>query len=307
MTVPTVEGLLTVPYVTVAEFRAAPTWLDTDDLIPAGTTTQQDAELYNVLLRASEWADNWCGQRLSAHTAYEQTRATVDRWGRIILHPSNVPVRQVVGVAYGTDFQNLTTLTDLTQTWVEDARGIVVSSIPWRGSFSGTLEFGNVGPGGTELYVAYQYVAGWANTTLTANASQGGSSITVADATGIQPQSTIQFGTLPGSTLRIWDPAKEEAVTVGASYTAGATTVPLSSTLINAHSIGAGVSELPADVHQAVIELSVALLMRENVTDDEPFAGTPYGPTTRSSERGGAAGGLVDHARELLEPYRRVR
>lgn len=307
MTVPSVEGLLTIPYVTVAEFRASPTWLDTDDLIPAGAPAQQDAELYNVLLRASSWADNWCGQRLSAHSAYEQTRARVDRWGRIILHPSNVPVRQVTGVAYGTDFQNLTELTDLTQTWIEDARGIVVSSVPWRGTFSGTLEFGSVPPSGGEVYVAFQYVAGYAVTTLASPATAAQSSIVVANATGIQPQSTVLFGTLPGSTLRVWDPALEEAVTVGTSYTAGATTVPLSAPLINSHVTGTGVSELPPEVHQAVIELAVALLMRENVTDEEPFAGTPYGPTTRQSAAGGAAGGLVDHARELLEPYRRVR
>lgn len=307
MTVPAVEGLVTVPYVTVAEFRASPTWLDTDDLISGGDQPQQDAELYNVLLRASAWADNWCSQRLSAHTAYEQTRARVDRWGRIILHPSNVPVRQVVALAYGTDFQNLTQLTDLTQVWVEDARGIVVSAVPWRGSFSGTLEFGGTGPEGSEVYVAYQYVAGYACTTLASSASSAGSSITVADATGIQPPSTVLFGTLPGSTMRLWDPALEEAVTVSNAYTLGSTTVPLSSPLINSHAAGASVSELPAEVHQAVIELAVALLMRENVTEEEPFAGTPYGPTTRMSASGGASGGLVDHARELLEPYRRVR
>ena len=46
MTVPTVEGILTQPYVTVAEFKTAPTWLDVDNLVPGGIPEQQDAELF---------------------------------------------------------------------------------------------------------------------------------------------------------------------------------------------------------------------------------------------------------------------
>src|SRR5581483_4563891 len=164
MTVPAVEGLLTQPYVTVAEFKNAPTWLDVDDLIPGGIPEQQDAELFNVLLRASAWADNWCAQRLGAHVAYEQMRCRVDRYGQVILHPSNVPVRQVTGVAYGANFQNLTALTDLSQVWVEDARGIVIGLIPQRGSFFGSLEFGGVGAQGSELFLEIAYVCGYAAT-----------------------------------------------------------------------------------------------------------------------------------------------
>jgi len=307
MTVPAVEDLLTVPYVTVAEFRSAPTWLDTDDLVLDGDQAHQDAELTNVLLRASAWADSYCSQRLSAHTVHEQTRANIDRYGRVFLHPSNVPVRQVTGVAYGTDFQNLTQLTDLTQTWVEDARGIVISAIPLRGSWSGTLEFGSMPPPGGELYVEYTYVAGYCATTLSASVNEGDSSIELVDGTGLQAPSTGLLGTLRGSTARIWDPALEEAVSVGSGYTTGSSTVPLAAPLANAHAAGVGVSELPAEVHQAVIAMTVALLMRENVTDDEPFPGTPYGPTTRKAASGGVAGGLMNTAYELLDPYRRVR
>ncbi len=78
----------------------------------------------------------------------------------------------------------------------------------------------------------------------------------------------------------------------------------LAAPLANNHAAGAGVSELPAEVHQAVISLAVALLCREDVSDDEPYRGTPFGPTVRKSTKGGKAGGLVDHAEHVLHRYK---
>lgn len=313
MTTPSVAftpAILTEPYVTVNEFRASPTWLDSSNLIEGGAQSQQDAELYNVLLRASTWADGYCrgtSERpwFKAHTVTEQCRTRIDRWGRVFLHPSDIPVRQVTGLAYGADFQNLFVLTDLTQTWVEDGRGIVVGIIPQRGSFS-NLEFGPISAPGGEIYVQYQYVAGYACTTLSANVSAGANSLTVNDGTGFVPPSTGLLGTLGGSVARIWDPGVEEAVKVGATYTLGSTTIPLAANLANAHGKGAAVSELPSEVRQAVIAYAVALMMRQDVSGDEPFGRTPFGPSTRSSA-GPPAGGLVFDAQEMLNAYRRVR
>ena len=320
MTTPLVEGFLTQPYVTVAEFKATPTWLDVANLIPGDTNpAHQDAELFNVLLRASHWADNFCGQRLGAHVVQlEQTRARVDRYGRVKLHPSNVPVRQVTALAYGPNPQQMTTLTDFTQVWIEDARGIIVSAIPFRSTFFGSLEFGMIPTDGSEIYVQFQYVAGYASTVLSATAASGQNQITVADPTGLLAPAQLPVGlslTLPGSTLRIWDSAGsggggEEAVTV---QSINGNTVTLTSNLLFTHTFAAGptgqvcVSEMPPEIHQAVVSCAVALMMREDVSDEDPFASTPYGPATRRSGSGGAAAGLLDNAYELLEPYRRVR
>jgi hypothetical protein len=297
----------------VPEFKAAPTWLDVDDLIEGGSGGQQDYELYNVLVRASAWADSHTGQRLGAHTVLEQARTRVDRNGLIYLHPSNVPVRAVTGVAYGSDFKSLAALTDLTQTWVEDARGIVVSMIPLRGSWSGSLEFGSIPRSSAmQIFIQYQYVAGYCSTTLTSSAASGANSLTLADPAGLQAPSATMFGTLAGSTARIWDPDYEEAVQVAAGFT-GSNPVPLVSPLVNTHTVSSGpngqvgISELPAPVHQAVIDMAVALMLREDVSNEEPFAGTAFGPAARRSARGGKAAGLLDHACELLEPYKRVR
>jgi hypothetical protein len=305
LSTPFVEGLLTQPYVSVAEFRASPTWLDTDDLIPGGDQEQQDAEMFNVLLRASAWADNFVELRLGAHTCTEQTRARPDRDGLLYLTPSNIPVRSINALAWGCDFQNLQLLPSLEQTWVEDQRGIVVSLMPGTG-YLANLQFGPRPRSDAEMYVQYQYVAGYGNTVLAEAAEAGSSSITVLDGTGFTAPGTSLVGTMPGSIARIWDAGLEEAVAVSPTYMGG-NTIPLQSPLVNPHAPGVVVSEFPAEVRQAVICHAVALLMREDVGEEAPFPGTPFGPSARRSSEGGKAGGLVDHAMLLLEPFRRVR
>lgn len=109
---------------------------------------------------------------------------------------------------------------------------------------------------------------------------------------------------------RIWEPVNaggtsggEEAFQVSPSWTGG-NPVTLAAPLANNHAAGAGVSELPPEVHQAIIALAVGLLCREDVSNEEPYRGTPFGPTVRQSKRGGKAGGLVDHASQVLRRYR---
>lgn len=311
---PVSPSALSEPYVSVSEFRASPTWLDTDDLVESGSPEQQDAELYNVLLKSSEWADQFCNQRLAAHVEYEQMRVRVDRQGRAYIHPSNYPVRSVTGLAFGGDPQNMSQLTDLTQVWVEDQQGIVVSLIPMRGSFFGSLEFGGtVVPSSMYTFVQVAYVAGYVSTTLAASAASGDPQIVVKDATGILGPPTTLIGSLPGSTLRIWDPGQEEAVSVASGYTLGNTTVPLASPLAHAHVSGTSpearvqVSEMPAPIHQAVIDMAVAMMLRQDTAGQEPFAGESFGPAAKRSSSGGATAGLLDHAYEMLEPYVRRR
>lgn len=308
MTTPTVEGLLTVPYVGIQEFRASPTWLDTQDLIEGGDSSVQDAELYNQLLKASSWAsDTVCNQPLHAHTAYEQGEARVDRWGNIWIHPSNNPVRAITGIAWGTSFQNLTVLSDLSQTWVEDERGVVVSMVPQGGgSYLGSLQFGLGWSPGGHVYVAYEYVAGYANTYLTAAASPADMQLTVADPTGFVPPASTVFGTSIGASVaRIWDPGLEEAVTVSASYETGGRPVLLASGLANGHPAGVQVSEMPADLRQAVVMYTAGLLTREDASAAAPFPGSP-GPAARRDDSRGVSGGLITEAERLLFPFRRV-
>jgi hypothetical protein len=306
LTTPLADGLLTTPYLTVPEFLAAPTWLDNNNLIPGGTGDQQEAELYNVLLRASGWAERITEQPLRAHTVIWQDRYPVDRWGNMYIVPPHNPVRQLNALAYGSDFQNLSLLSNLTaQTWIEAQKTLVISQVPQGGAYLGSLQFGGTRPGVDEVYAQYSYVAGYCTTVLTQPANAAATEIYVADPTGLQPPVTGGLiGTIPGSVARIWDPGYEEAIQVASGWTAGTNPVQLASPLQNAHAAGAGVSELPPEVHQAVCELTVGLLMREDVSEEDPYGHTPFGPTVRESSSGGKAGGLVDHAREVLLRYR---
>lgn len=306
MTTPLMDGMLTVPFVGVSEFRASPTWLDTENLIQDGTEPSQDAELYNQLLKASRWAENFCDQPLRAHTVVEQLRCRVNKWGQVMIHPSHNPIRSVTGLAYGSDPSLMTVLTNPTY-WIEDQRGLVVSLYPFGASFVGSLEFGSIPPQTMQCYVQIQYVAGYCNTYLTANAAADASSLTVADPTGLTPPATSLFSTSYGaSVMRIWDPGLEEAVTVANNYTVGANPVSLAANTANAHSSGCQVSELPAEVRQAVVAYTSGLLCRDDAGEETPFPGSP-GPTARRSASGGIAGGLIEEAERLLMPYRRVR
>lgn len=318
---PISPGVLTTPYVSVAEFRAAPTWLDTMDLIETGTGPQQDNELFNVLLRASEWADQHTGMRLAAHNEFEQMRVRVDRTGLCYIHPSRYPVRLVTGLAFGSNFQTLTPLTDLTQVWVEDQQGIVASLLPLRGTFAGSLEFGIVPATSSDyIFVQVAYVSGWVSTTLSVTATQGSNTISVTNPIGILPPATNLLSTVNGTTLRIYDPlipsgptGGEEAVNVSAIYTIGNTAVNLVNPTVNLHTVGTGtggqvsVSEMPAAIHQAVIDFATALMLRQDTAGDEPFSGEAFGPAAKRSKHGGQSAGLVDHAYELLNPYIRRR
>lgn len=308
---PLSEPLLTVPFIGLAEFKASPTWLDLSDLIQNGTQPQEDAETVNQLLKASAWANNFCAQPLQAHTVVDQVRARVDRYGRIFLHPKNTPVRSITGLAYGADPSTLQSMTVTTNgaVWVEDQRGLVVSLIPNAGAFLGALQFGSIPASGYELFVQYQYVAGYANTYLTSATTASASSLPVADLSGFQPASTSLFGTTFGASIaRIWDPDEEEAVTVASSFTptSGPGNLPVSPSTVNAHLALAQVSEFPAEVRQAVTQYAIGLMLREEVSDDLPFPGSP-GPTARRSGSRGIGGGLIDEAERLLMPFRRVR
>jgi hypothetical protein len=198
-------------------------------------------------------------------------------------------------------------MSDLSGTWVEDARGLVISLMPANGVVLGSLQFGSVPSPTTEIYVTIAYVAGYGNTFLTAPATAGATTLTVDDPTGFVPPQTSVFGTQIGASVaRIWEPGSEEAVKVSQSYVTGANPLVLASTLANAHNTGVQVSEFPPEVRQAVISYAIALLLREDAGEDMPFPGSP-GPAARRSSKGGKGGGLISEAEKMLEPYRRVR
>lgn len=299
--------MLTEPYVMPVEFKAHPTFLDLGNL-RSGSSSQaeQDAELYNILLRASSWADNFVSAGgFKAHTVVEQCRTSVDGDGRLRLTPSDIPALSVQQVAYGASPTLITTLTNPT-VWIEDGRQVIVE-LAGASSWSGSLQFGP--PVGRMAFVQWAYTAGYATTTLAATATASAASITVTDPTGLVGPS----GILPGTTLRIWNPGKEEAVTVASTYTPGSTTVPLTAALKNTHTYTAGpgsaigVSALPADAHLAVINAAVCLLARPDSLAEDSYPDTGMTTSTRDADPRHEGMGLLLEAKRILRSYRRTR
>lgn len=293
--------MLTSPYVSVKEFRAAPTFLDTENLRSGEPPDYQDAELHNVLLRASAWADNYVSAgAFGAHTRTDQLRTRSDTFGRLRLSPDHIPVIGVSSIAYGATMSNLTTLTNPT-VWIEDERQ-VIAELSGASAWSGALQFG--APTASELFVRWTYTAGYVATNLAASTSAGATSLTVADSAGITA----------GTVMRLWDPGVEEAVTVASAYVAGSTVVPLTAGMSSAHAVtsGAGgvvgVSSLPADVHLAIINYATALLMRPDTTAEDQYPGSAPSSATRSQDpRRDDGAGLVTEAKRILRSYRKAR
>jgi hypothetical protein len=93
-------------------------------------------------------------------------------------------------------------------------------------------------------------------------------------------------------------------VTVANSYTYGSTTVPLVSPLLNSHVSGISASALPAAIQEACILIAASYL---KVRGDSAL-------TMGMGNRVGSAVGLsslqgpdMDHAKELLKPFVRIR
>lgn len=300
--------MLSIPYVTTTAFRAHPTYLDLLNLRSGDANfDHQTAELFNILLMASRFADNYMefgGQNgsLGAHSNTENRRLKLNRDRQLWFHPAHIPILTVASLSYGRDITNQVTVTNPT-VWITDGRNVVYD-------LPGTSTNGwgcRLSPW-TPLFTTWTYTAGFANTLLATSASSGATSIQVADATGITAGDS---NNLPTS-LRIWDPGAEETVTVASTYTAGSTTVPLTAPLVNAHTVNAaapiGVSALPAEVHLAIVMWATALLMRPNSKALSQWRGTSMKLTTEGEDDAYGDGiGLVAAAKEALEPYRRIR
>ena len=153
---------LTVPYVTVASFRAYPTLLALGGLNSySAQQVDQDAALFDLLLQASQWAVDECDQPLHAHTRVDQEQVRVRSDGRLSHHTDHHPVRQLTAFSYGYNGPvGQTAVTDLSAQWVEGDAQIV---LPWGGLLNGTglgaLQFGGPSPS-TPFYATWTYVAG---------------------------------------------------------------------------------------------------------------------------------------------------
>lgn len=283
------------PYLTIQEYKSAPTSIDLDNLDYASQYPQdQDAELANVIARASSWIDTYCNQVLAATIESEQQRTRISADGTIRFHPRYSPIVALLSFSYGNPSNQLQSIPDCSIAWIEPQEIIVPyaqASMTW--SSQGPLQFGFPTSPRVETFIQYQYIAGYANTTLV-SATAGASQVVVANATGITA----------GQSLKIYDGMFSENVVVAQNYTFGSTTIPLVSPLLYSHDNNESISALPPAIKEAAILATTAFLkVRGDSSMTMAIANTAGVP----SSLGGKFGEEIALAQELLIPYRRVR
>ena len=287
--------LFSTPYITIAEYKAAPTAIDYDNLVADSTNAAvQDAELKNAIARGSSWIDTFCNQSLGANTVTEQQRARLRPDGFLAVHPRYNPIVAITSMSYGITPTQMVSLPDPSVGWVEDQQYVVPytqANISY--SSEGPLQFGLPAIPRAQVFCQYTYINGYATTVLATNAAAAATSITVANPIGITA----------GLSMTIYNGANTETITVASTYTFGSTTVPLVAPLGYAQTSGVGVSALPPAVKEAAILATTAMI---KVRGD-------YSLTMQVSNQAGQATvnadgtGDLNLAKELLQPYRRIR
>lgn len=283
------------PYLTIDEYKDAPTAIDYTALVVGSLDpAAQDAELANVIARASSWIDTYCNQVLGATVETEQLRTRVRPDGTLSIHPRYWPVIALTALSYGSDPNNMTAVPDCSLAWLEDQQIIYpASQLGSNMSSQGPLSFGFPSTIGAQVYTRFTYVNGYANTTI-ATATAGATSLTVADADGITP----------GLAMKIYDGMKSENVTVASSYVFGSTTVPVNNALAYTHSAGVSISALPPSVKEAAILVTTAFLKARGDSAMIMSVSNAPGQAVEGSQK---LGQDLTMAQDLLKPLRRIR
>ena len=283
------------PYLTLSEFKNAPTALDYGNLVVGGNQAAQDAELSNAITRASSYIDQYCNQILGATVDTEQQRIRTKSDGTLRFHPKYFPIVALTNLSYGFYPNQMTTVTDPSQAWMEEQEVIFpYANMAYTQSSQGPLGFGFATSDRAETFIKYTYINGYANTLLASSASAGDTSITVSEGTGI----------IAGEMLNVFDGASTERVIVGSGYTFGSTTVPLTSALTYAHAAGVSVSNLPAAVKEATILMTTAYL---KIRGDASMTMAVTNTATSQIAGSSKVTNEINHVQDLLKPFRRIR
>jgi len=281
------------PYLSVAEYKNAPTSIDYDNLVVGGNANAQDAELERVILRASSFMDEYLNQNLVANRQTETQRTRFTPQGYIALHPNQSPVIALESFYYGPTPGLITALTDCSTAWFENQQLIIpISSMALNWSSQGPLAFGGGAPNQI-IFTKYTYVAGFVNNPIV-SATAGASSLVVERATGI----------VAGQMLRIIDGANSETVYVSSSYTYGSTTVTLASPLTYSHAAGSIISNMPNAIKQACILITTAFI---KVRGDNSLTMNITTQPQQSLPGATRYGGEIKLALDMVDKYRRIR
>ena len=248
-----------VPYVTQTEVlnSATAASIDFSNLIPDASLNAQSVALQELIVRASTKADNYCLGALGTLCATVNTengRYRINRQGQFIIQPYYWPILELLsfefGYAPGQGMNNVP-LND-SNTSIERDQFIITNQygLSQATSIGGLNLVGGAWGNGQEQFCQWEYVNGFANTFSSGAVAAGDTNITVDSIIGIYP----------GSTLTIWDGAKDEQIVIASTWDSATYTLPLTAPLKHAHTTGVNVSAIPATVKQAVIHFIVAMV-----------------------------------------------
>jgi hypothetical protein len=326
MTTPLPLGL--TPYISPLTLTNAPTGIDFTTIPDVDSSPSQiNAEQWNMCMRATSMADQYCNQLLRASIDTEVLHGPVYRvvvgpqagggnlgayWGtvgsncRAIM--SRWPILAVNSVKVCGNGVWPRVWTSLPAGYFEPESppwGLYNSSAPADDAYGGQAVL--IAPGyvdwclGRNGYVLeIAYTNGWPHTSNTVNASAGATQITVSDTTGWAL--TSYAGTVTGATGVFKDGGQTEAITVTASSTtSGPGTLTLAAALTYPHEIGTVVTTLPAAVEQACILFCTAQALVRGATST-----TIHSIGGHVQSTGGDTAGLNSEAEILLHPFRRT-
>ena len=283
------------PYISVTEYKNAPTSLPLSTLVVNGNQQAQDAELANVILRASSYMNEYFNQSLVAdqYTETQRIRYSTSS-GYFALHPNNSPIISLSSFEYGQNPNELFAISDCSKCWFEGQQIIIPSPlIGFNWTSQGPIAFGGVSPTGW-TFTKYTYVSGYVNTYLAANASIGATSIVVQNPVGI----------VAGQRYRLIDTYKNEWVTVSSNYVYGNSTIPLESPLVFAHDAGVDFSNMPNVLKEACVLITSAFIkMRGTGSTTMQYTTTPAS-NVPNTER---FGNEIALALDMVNKYRRIR
>ena len=279
-------------YLTAQEFKNAPTAIDCSNIIPGGTQAQNDAELTNVIRRASSWINQICKMpTLEATLNTETKEVNMNTTGLIRVHPDMIPIITLLdSVQYKvsplnnwipltmTDinvFPRYFTVYNLAEMMINPQGVQPFSILPYRTPYT-KWRMKNI-----PITLRYTYVNGYPNTTLSTSASADAKYIVVKNVTGITTQM-----------LTIYDNDLTEEVYV---ESVNGNTVTLTTPLLYDHNSGIPISALPDSVKQAAIILTAFLIQERGSLS------ISMGEQSLQGIKGSSGTG-VDVAKELLKP-----
>ena len=291
-----------VPYVTQTEVlnSATAASIDFSNLIPDAGLNAQSTALQELIVRASTKADNYCLGALGTLCAtvnIENGRYRINRQGQFIIQPYYWPILELrefqFGYAPGAGMNNVPL--NNSNCSIERDEFIITNQygLSQATSIGGLNLVGGAWGTGQEQFCQWEYVNGFANTFSNGAVAAGDTHITVDSIIGIYP----------GSTLTIWDGAKDEQIVIASTWDSATYTLPLASPLQYAHTTDVNVSALPATVKQAVIHFIVAMVKERGAGG---LVLNEIGEPVATSNR--TTGQLYDEsaAYDLLDSFRQI-